>query len=380
MARPNRKHLADVRGASRLIVEAATGVTDTVEAMHRTIQQRPGPLADYEPGRTRGISGLVYRAVRGGLDLTGRGLDVGLGAALDFVPDGESSPARDALLSAINGVYGDYIVATDNELALQMQLRAHDGRPVDEAKVSPRVAVLLHGLCMGDTQWTRQDHDHGRGLAEQLDMTPLYLRYNSGLTVPDNGRAFADLLERTLRSWPVPLSRLVIVGFSMGGLVARSAWHYARAAGHQWPERLDTYVSLGTPHLGSPLAKGGHWVDQVAGMTPYAIPLGKLAQRRSAGLHDLRHGAVVEDPDGPVALPTGVECYAIAGRLRPEVNGDGLVPVKSALGRSERPERSLAFPGDNQWIAEGSSHLDLLARHDVFERICGWLREPPIRA
>lgn len=373
MARPNRKHLDDVRGATRLVVEAATGVTDAVEAMHRTIQRRPGPLADYEAGRTRGITGLVYRAVRGGLDVTGRGLDAALGALTALAPEGESSPPRDALLAAINGVYGDYLVATGNELALDMQLRAQDGRPIEAATPAANVVVLAHGLCMGDTQWERNGHHHGRGLAAQLGVTPLYLRYNSGLPVADNGRAFAEQLEGALRAWPVEIERLALLGFSMGGLVSRSAWYYARESGMDWPTRLDRYVSLGTPHLGATLAKGGHLVDQLAQMSPYAVPLGRLAQRRSAGLHDLRHGAIVDDPDQLVGLPEGVQCFAAAGRLRAEMPGDGLVPVASALGRSRHPERSLSFPDAQTYVAEATSHLDLLGHGGVFERLCEWL-------
>lgn len=362
-----------MRGASRLVVEAATGVTDAVEAMHRTIQQRPAPLAEYAPGPTRGIAGLVYRAVRGGLKVTGRGIDAGLGAVLDRLPPGDSSPARDAVLAALNGVYGDYLAATDNELAISMQLRGDGGQPLAEIDQRPRIVVLAHGICMGDTQWTRHDHHHGRGLAAQLDATPIYLRYNSGLSVPENGRRFAELLEHELRVWAAPTARLDIVGFSMGGLVARSAWLHAVQAGMQWPERLRTYVSLGTPHLGAPMAKGGHWFDQIADMTPYAAPLGRMARRRSAGLHDLRLGTVVDDPDAVASLPAGVECFAIAGRLRAELAGDGLVSVNSALGRSTRPERTLDFPAGNSWVAEGAGHLDLLGRQDVFERLCEWM-------
>jgi hypothetical protein len=51
--------------------------------------------------------------------------------------------------------------------------------------------VLLHGLCMNDLQWRRAGHDHGRALARDLDYTPVYLRYNSGLHISTNGRRFS---------------------------------------------------------------------------------------------------------------------------------------------------------------------------------------------
>ena len=373
--------MTDIRGASRMVVDAATGVTDVVEAMHRTIQETPMPVGrDYEPGKTRGITGLVYRAIRGGMQLTGKGLDFTLGAVAEMVPEGETSAQRDVLLSALNGVYGDYLAETQNELAIPMQLRAPGGRAPNGQPVSGKVLVLVHGLCMADLQFTRKGHDHGVGLADELGYTPVYLWYNTGLPVPDNGRRFATLLQETLDAWPVEVTELVVVGFSMGGLVARSA--IAQGAGLDsvtWASRLDALVTLGTPHLGSPLAEGGHWIDQIAALSPYLAPIAGLAKRRSAGLHDLRHGAVLADSGAHVPLPEGVRCHAVAGTLnRSETSkvlaGDGLVPVYSALGRATEPERVLDFPPERRLLVPGASHLDLLDRIEVYEQLRAWLR------
>src|SRR5204862_251997 len=83
-----------------------------------------------------------------------------------------------------------------------------------------------------------------------------YLHYNSGLHISENGRQFAQVLEILIAHWPSPLEELVIVGHSMGGLLARSAWHYAKAAGHAWPAQLRSMIFLGTPHHGAPLEPG----------------------------------------------------------------------------------------------------------------------------
>jgi triacylglycerol esterase/lipase EstA (alpha/beta hydrolase family) len=105
-----------------------------------------------------------------------------------------------------------------------------------------------------------QDADPA-ALADELGYVPLYLRYNSGLRIADNGRALAGLLHELLEHWPEPVQELVIVGHSMGGLVARSAVHEAQQAGHAWPQRLGKLVFLGTPHHGAPLERGGHGLD-----------------------------------------------------------------------------------------------------------------------
>jgi hypothetical protein len=56
---------ADLRGAVRLATDATAGLTGLVEAMHERIARLPGFKPPARPGRTRGITGLVYRTVRG---------------------------------------------------------------------------------------------------------------------------------------------------------------------------------------------------------------------------------------------------------------------------------------------------------------------------
>jgi pimeloyl-ACP methyl ester carboxylesterase len=97
-------------------------------------------------------------------------------------------------------------------------------------------------------------------------------------------------MERLVRAWPHRIEQLAIVGHSMGGLVARSACHYAALAGHAWPKRLDHLVFLGTPHFGAPLARAGTWADFLVGISPYTAPFARLGKVRSAGIKDLHHG------------------------------------------------------------------------------------------
>ena len=195
---------------------------------------------------------------------------------------------------------GEY--ATGNPLAIPMAFR-YAGRELVLDRFSmrsrlPRVTarplLLLHGLCMNDLQWHRDGHDHGEALARDLGYTPVYLHYNSGLSVSTNGRILAQCMEHLYDAWPVPVQRLVMVGHSMGGLVARSAVQAAERSALAWPERLGDLVFLGTPHHGAPLERAGHWVDLVLGATPYAAPFARLGRVRSAGITDLRHGNVLD--------------------------------------------------------------------------------------
>jgi pimeloyl-ACP methyl ester carboxylesterase len=391
---------SDLRGFARLATHATTGLADLVEAMHQTIARPVGGGGTQTPGRTRGLTGLVYKSVRGATRLVGGGLDAILAQLTPTLTGRTSSPEREAVLAALNGVLGDYLVAHDNPLAIPMSLRCNGRSLVLESQAlasaipqgAGKLAVLVHGLCMNDLQWTRQGHDHGAALARDLNYTPLYLHYNSGLHTSTNGRTFAGLLEVLLKRWPHPVDELVIIAHSMGGLVTRSACHYGKVAGHDWPRQLRKLAFLGTPHQGAPLERGGNWVDVVLGATPYAAPFARLGKIRSAGITDLRYGnmldehwqgldqfAHVRDTRQSVRLPDGVQSYAIAattgkkpGDLRDRLLGDGLVPVSSALGRHKDSRRSLLFPKQRQWIGYGMSHLDLLDRTDAYDQIVRW--------
>ena len=400
MTKPSHLHSSDLRGFARLAVDATAGLVDLVEAMHHTIARRAGASGTQTPGRTRGITGLVYKSVRGVTRLVGGGLDAILGQLTPALTGRTSSPGREAVLAALNGVLGDYLAATGNPLAIPMSLRRDGKALVLETQAlaaaipqaGGKLAVLAHGLCLNDRQWNRGGHDHGTVLARDLGYTPLYLHYNSGLHTSTNGRALAGLLEVLLEQWPHPVEELVIVAHSMGGLIARSAFHYGRAAGQAWPQELRKLAFLGTPHHGAPLERGGNWVDMLLSASPYSAPFARLGKVRSAGITDLRHGNVLdEDWEGrdrfarardarrPVPLPDGVQCYAMAatqgrkpGDLRDRLLGDGLVPVRSALGLHEDPLRSLAFPQSRQWIGYGMNHLDLLGRTEVSDQLTRW--------
>ena len=395
----NRNNLStDLRGAGSLTIDAVTGIVDIVESLHQTISSSSGMLDAPDLSRTKGITGMVYQNIRTVTGLVGDGIDTLLSPLGSMLGEKESSPGREAVLAALNGILGDHLVARNNPLAIPMQFRS-DGKPLNDQTLSEliqqsngRVAFMVHGALMNDLQLKRNGHDHGAALARDLGIEPVYLHYNTGLHISENGRNFSNLLETSIGQSPQPVT-LIIISHSMGGLVARSACHYGKISGHTWLNSLQKLVFLGTPHHGAPFEKGGSWINMMMEISPYSAPFSRLAKIRSSGITDLRHGNVVEDDwQGrdrfevsadqriPVSLPEGVQCYAIAAaaskepkKLRDDLVGDGLVPISSALGRHKRAELNLSIPETNQWIGRNMNHLDLLNHPEVYETIKKWL-------
>jgi pimeloyl-ACP methyl ester carboxylesterase len=404
MSRPSRLHPADLHGLLRLAADATVSVTDIVEAMHAELAF-PSVLTSPRPSGTRfGLPALAYSAVRSVAWVAGQGIDLAMPrlATLAGPPEPEPGPTRDALVSVLNGVVGDHLADTGNPLAIAMHLR-RCGAPLTLRRESlsgridapsGRVAVLIHGLCGHEAQWSRSETSYAAGLERDFGYAVLHLRYNSGLHVSSNGEALASLLEELVREWPVDLDELLLVGHSMGGLVARSAAHSACERGLEWKARLRRMAFLGSPHHGAPLERGGQWFEQLVASAPFASPLARLGRLRSAGITDLRHGSVAKEdwqgrdrfePTGDrrraVPLPDGVDCLAVAATAgsRPGdardrlLVGDGLVPVVSALGRHRDPDHDLGFSESRAVVVPRASHMALLGEPRVWETLSNWL-------
>lgn len=399
--------IAEIRGAARLVTRSSLGITRMAEGVHRAVWNTMGIPGSLKTGRTRGLTGLIYSGVHGGLRAAGLGVDAvlaGLQPLLENeeIPAAPPTPQREAILSALNGFMGDQLAARDNPLASPMILR-HGGKRLDwqtppaPTHLSTKALLLIHGLCMNDLQWVTRHNDqvvnHGDALAAALDYTPVYARYNSGLHVSQNGRALSAQLEELVRHWPTPLDELTVVAHSMGGLVMRSALHIATQDGLGWPSHLKKIVFLGTPHHGSPLERAGAWVDERMGSMDYTAPFVPLGQVRSAGITDLRFGNLLDadwqginrfarlpDTRQIVPLPRDVACFTVAATtgdkrsiLADRLFGDGLVPLHSALGHHDDPRRSLVFGKDAQLIAYRTNHLALLSSPEVTRQMVDWL-------
>jgi pimeloyl-ACP methyl ester carboxylesterase len=408
MALKQKNIVTKTSGIGRLSSDAVTGVTDIVESVHKTALSLPvflgganlsgSTLNATNQLRTKGFTGLVYNNIRAITGFMGDGID----ALIDhFSAESEkkcASSSKSPTLAVLNGVLGDHLVKRSNPLAINMCFR-RNGVPLDEQALAEviknsqgKVAIMLHGSCMNDLQWLRNGHDHGTAIKRDLGFEPIYLYYNTGLHISENGRNFSELLEKLTQLSDQPLD-MIMIAHSMGGLVARSACHYSKELNHTWLKQLSKLVFLGTPHHGTHLEKAGNLVDFFLETNPYSAPFSRLGKIRSSGVTDLRYGNVVDDDwNGrdrfelssdkrvPVPLPENVECYAMAASAGSSSNllsdgliGDGLVNVNSAFGCHKKTELSLLFPPEHQWVGRNMGHLSLLDHPDVYETLRRWL-------
>lgn len=304
-------------------------------------------------------------------------------------------------IGALNGAVGDYLARTRNGLATELSV-VRGGRPVplDAASLraafpdaTPRVAVLAHGLMCSEDVWEFADGgDYGTMLQRDLGVCPLVLRYNSGLSIPENGARLSALLEALLDVFPARIEQIILIGYSMGGLVVRSACHDASVHGRAWLSRVERGVYVGTPHLGAPLERAGRVLARALRSVddPVTRLVATLADLRSDGIKDLGDADLrhedrarreprfsLRDPRHPVPLLDDFPHFLIAGsrfddRLTRTLFGDLVVTLPSAT--AGRWRHDAAHPIDGVAFVDRVHHVALAHDARVYEhlvRFCG---------
>ncbi len=354
------------------------------------------------------ISGAVYAGVGGCTSALGRV------AAEVLATRGASSerllsqtPLGGGIVGVINGLIGDELERQQSVLQEQMSVRV-DGRVVEcrggalacaFPRATGRLVVFVHGLMGTEVPWgwyaSQNGGTYGSRLSRDLGLTPVYVRYNTGRHISENGASLADLLARIVAAWPTEVEEVALIGHSMGGLVARSGCYHASARGDAWVRRVRHVISLGSPHMGAPLAQAVHYASAGLAVFPETRPFARLLRRRSSGIRDLRQGSLVDsdwadcDPDALAAvactevplLDGATHCF-IAATVMPQEDhpisrliGDFLVLSPSASGRSR--SRRIPFEAEFGMHLGSAHHLALLNHPVVYHRLQAWLAPPP---
>jgi len=435
-------HINRLKGAKDLVFDAVEEITNLVERMHVLAAKKSvRPLTLIEPlsTLTQAVKTVhdstamgVYEMIR----IINRGvnkmLDAGTGLVINGMglPDKTGHDGTDASANTfttsdeadggisgralligqseaiINGLYGDYLSKKENALDLGMHFW-HQGKilPVNKNSfkqafpdAAARICIFVHGLMC--TEWVWQigaekfygapSVSFGSQLKADLGYTPLFVRYNTGRHISENGRRLlSDLMSQLVDSYPVDIEEIFLVGHSMGGLVSRSAAYYGNDAQAPWIPKLRHIFCVGSPHLGAPLEKAANMLGALlqAFNTAGTQAPAQILNARSAGIKDMRFGYTVDnewsdkDPDAfllnnrlNLPLVDGVGYYFIAATITADPDhplgilvGDMLVRVASAAGRTADPDRRIPFR--TGLIFSGMNHLHMANHPDVYKVI-----------
>ncbi|MFD2721794.1 esterase/lipase family protein [Hymenobacter monticola] len=334
-------------------------------------------------------------------------------------------------LPVLNGALGDQLAARFDKRAIRMSFRrgGHDVAVADLRLSEPRqkTVVFVHGLMGDELIWQTGFQDapgsrrYGPRLAEETRCRALYLRYNSGLHLSENGRELSRLLTELVTSYPDAIGELVLVGHSMGGLIIRSAGYYGqlgvkseelKSLGSSadilpfnpqlltqpapWLAHLRSVFLIGTPNDGSWLEQNSHLTARLLeriNLFPTRF-LSKALNQRSNGIKDLRYSILVDEdwqdahahdltpPRTPVPPLPGVHYHILMGSwlrtTRPaalrEYFGDGLVGHGSARGPATFGDEAALPAGAHVRTAVFSQqhHGGLLTHPEVFQYLKQW--------
>jgi pimeloyl-ACP methyl ester carboxylesterase len=401
----------EVRAVGGFVADAMGGAVGVVADMHRAISVRVDtmlpPTARPISAAQKSMAQAVYGGVAGAYRATATAgaHAVARKGSPDSVAPSQSRVGRVAL-PAMNGLWGDTLASRRPELSIPMAVRnrgsdvglTREALTASFPQATGSLVLFLHGLGESDESWGRTGRgpagtngSYGDRLRSDLDCTPVFVRYNSGLRVSDNGRTLDQLLSQLTAAWPVPVREVSLVGHSMGGLVTRSACHVGEREEAGWVRLVRSVITLGTPHLGAPLEKITHVSDWLLSRLPETEPLARVLRVRSRGIRDLRFGSIVEadwaghDPDEflrdrctEVPFLDHATYYFVAASLTSDPQhpagrliGDGLVRYPSAAGVSRN--RRIPFELHNGAHLGGVGHLSLLNHPDVYERLRTWL-------
>jgi len=407
----------EIRATGRLATKTLADTVSHVQDLHGALASRVFTLTAPTSLPARVVHDGVATGVYAGIRVVGQAAGLAVtelvSAAVGSATPVGSTPRSNLALAALNALQGDQLTDQNSPLAIGMAIRCdrQDVAPRPDALAvafpgaASKLALFVHGLGETEESWRRHADRHGGDapstygsrLAHDFGYTPVYLRYNTGLHVSTNGRHLATLLDQIMGCWPVPVAEVILVGHSMGGLVVRSACHYAEEADQAWAATVRHVFYLGTPHSGAGIAR---WVSSLAGVLDKldeSRPLADLLDRRSAGIKDLGAGLLLDDdwieagpgsrrPAGVVPLSPSARHYAVSAtvttsRRNPlgRLVGDLLVQPASARGRS-RCGRQIPFPVEHTRHFGGLHHFHLLNHPLVYAALRDWLESTSARA
>jgi hypothetical protein len=144
--------------------------------------------------------------------------------------------------------------------------------PVDNTPSNGRTAVILiHGI-FGSDPWGNlvakvngdpQLNPQIKLFKFHYDTIPGNIGSGDPQTIAAVGTALGDALRQAFQDGTFDGGQVILIGHSMGGLVARSMMKYYTFGTTQGSSMVSLLITLGTPHHGSPLANDTGWLFEL---------------------------------------------------------------------------------------------------------------------
>ena len=352
--------------AGHVLTQAVDRIIEPVQSIHRHVAQkwfrRTDPLS--RPVRLGHdvVSGVVYGLIRVGSRVGGRVIDARA-----------SDPTAQRMRAVVEGLWGDSLRRPGAEMRLLdaegHSLSSQDGFTIS-GSATGHIVVLVHGLVETERTWGSGPRRPSflSALADSPTLTPITVRYNSGVAIDDNGAELSARLDRLYGEWPVPIESIALVGHSMGGLVARRACKVAFDEGHRWGSLATDLVTIGAPHRGASLETLADLATRGLQVAPLTRPVGEFLEGRSRGIRDLH-----TDRDHEGDLPIELREHVVAGVITADPDhpvgamvGDLMVTPASSTAAGRAEPASSAVVG-------GVHHFGLLTDQAVIDQVMSWI-------
>lgn len=205
------------------------------------------------------------------------------------------------------------------------------------------LVMLLHGYGGRTSRmFALRDAARAAGFVAEVIQYPSFFR-----TIDELAGSIADLIIASAAHHRGRIKTVSLVAFSMGGLVASAVM--AKLAQRRGAPRLGSLVTIGTPHLGSPIAGLTTWLAWLGGPN-----ISELLVR------DRRELAVLPVPLGVVAGRGHRNGWTLLGLMG---DGDGIVELVSALGSG----------ASDQLVIDGVKHARLANNEAVIDAVVRFL-------
>lgn len=296
---------------------------------------------------------------------------------------------------AVSSVVGDSFAGLVTTSEIQASFRS-EGKDVGVEKVledwkrsnRKKIMICVPGLFCDESLWTKNGEPSLAKTMEEEGYFPVFLRFNPGLHISDNGKKLLALLKSFLEHPDVRDLKADYISYSQGGLILRSAFYLAKQEAPEFSKRIGKVLFISSPDGGSYIEKAGFWLGLGAEAFPvFPVQLiGFIGNQRSDAMKDLSHG-IIREEDWKNGSHLGryakdvyfgeldeIDAYQIYSLVSEKDGGnwsswigDGIIERPSLTILSEEVFRRKSDPESRVRCLTGLSHYQILPAAELRE-------------